>query len=295
MNVLLIGAGGREHALAWALSASPLLTKLFCAPGNPGIAEVAQCIPIDPADHDVIITFCRDERIELVVIGPEAPLVAGLGDALGEAGIKYFGPTRAAAQLEGSKGFTKDLCRTANIPTAAYGRFMDPEAAKTYLGVARPADRRQGRRTRRPARASSSRRRGKKPRPPSMPVFRRLRHGWQRDRHRRISRGRGSELLRALRRRDGAAARLGARSQARRRRRHRPEYRRHGRLFTGADHHARNGRPRHARDHHTDGEGDGRARHAIQRRAVRGLDDFGDRGRSSSNSTSASAIPKRRC
>ena len=133
MNVLLIGAGGREHALAWALSASPLLTKLFCAPGNPGIAEVAQCIPIDPADHDVIITFCRDERIELVVIGPEAPLVAGLGDALGEAGIKYFGPTRAAAQLEGSKGFTKDLCRTANIPTAAYGRFMDPEAAKTYL------------------------------------------------------------------------------------------------------------------------------------------------------------------
>ena len=133
MNVLLIGAGGREHALAWALRASPLLTKLFCAPGNPGIAEVAQCIPIDPADHDVIITFCRDERIELVVIGPEAPLVAGLGDALSEAGIKYFGPTRAAAQLEGSKGFTKDLCRTANIPTAAYGRFMDPEAAKTYL------------------------------------------------------------------------------------------------------------------------------------------------------------------
>jgi phosphoribosylamine--glycine ligase len=133
MNVLLIGAGGREHALAWALSASPLLTKLFCAPGNPGIAEVAQCIPIDPADHDVIIEFCRDARIELVVIGPEAPLVAGLGDALGEAGIKYFGPTKAAAQLEGSKGFTKDLCRKANIPTAAYGRFMDPEAAKAYL------------------------------------------------------------------------------------------------------------------------------------------------------------------
>jgi phosphoribosylamine---glycine ligase len=133
MNVMLIGAGGREHALAWALSASPLLTKLFCAPGNPGIAEVAQCIPIDPSDHDVIIEFCRDARIELVVIGPEAPLVAGLGDALGEAGIKYFGPTKAAAQLEGSKGFTKDLCRKANIPTSAYGRFMDPEAAKTYL------------------------------------------------------------------------------------------------------------------------------------------------------------------
>jgi phosphoribosylamine--glycine ligase len=133
MNVLLLGSGGREHALAWALSASPLLTKLFCAPGNAGIAEVAQCIPLDPANQDSIIEFCRDERIELVVIGPEAPLVAGLGDALGDAGIRYFGPTKSAAQLEGSKGFTKDLCRKAGIPTAAYGRFMDLDAAKTYL------------------------------------------------------------------------------------------------------------------------------------------------------------------
>jgi phosphoribosylamine--glycine ligase len=135
MNVLLIGAGGREHALAWALSASPLLTKLFCAPGNPGIAEVAQCVPLDPANHDLIIEYCRDERIDLVVIGPEAPLVAGLGDALGESGIRYFGPTKAAAKLEGSKGFTKDLCRKANIPTAAYGRFMDRKAALTYLAA----------------------------------------------------------------------------------------------------------------------------------------------------------------
>ncbi|MBS0233144.1 MAG: phosphoribosylamine--glycine ligase [Proteobacteria bacterium] len=133
MNVLLLGSGGREHALAWALSASPLLTKLFCAPGNAGIAEVAQCIPLDPANQGAIIEFCRDERIELVVIGPEAPLVAGLGDALGVSGIRYFGPTKSAARLEGSKGFTKDLCRVAGIPTAAYGRFMDLEAAKTYL------------------------------------------------------------------------------------------------------------------------------------------------------------------
>ncbi len=109
------------------------MTKLFCAPGNAGIAEVAQCIPLDPANQDSIIEFCRDERIELVVIGPEAPLVAGLGDALGDAGIRYFGPTKSAAQLEGSKGFTKDLCRKAGIPTAAYGRFMDLDAAKTYL------------------------------------------------------------------------------------------------------------------------------------------------------------------
>src|SRR5690348_11347546 len=115
MNVLLIGSGGREHALAWALSASPLLGNLFCAPGNAGIAEVAECVRLDPADHDAVIRFCRDNRIELVMIGPEAPLVAGLGDALGEAGIRYFGPTKAAAQLEGSKGFTKDLCREANI------------------------------------------------------------------------------------------------------------------------------------------------------------------------------------
>lgn len=94
---------------------------------------MAQCIPLDPANQDSIIEFCRDERIELVVIGPEAPLVAGLGDALGDAGIRYFGPTKSAAQLEGSKGFTKDLCRKAGIPTAAYGRFMDLDAAKTYL------------------------------------------------------------------------------------------------------------------------------------------------------------------
>ncbi len=133
MNVLLLGSGGREHALAWALSASTLLTKLFCAPGNAGIADVAQCIPLDLANQDAIIEFCRDERIQLVVIGPEAPLVAGLGDALGASDIRYFGPTKRAARLEGSKGFTKDLCRVAGIPTAAYGRFMDLEAAKTYL------------------------------------------------------------------------------------------------------------------------------------------------------------------
>jgi phosphoribosylamine--glycine ligase len=133
MNVLLLGSGGREHALAWALSASPLLSKLFCAPGNAGIADVAECLPLDAADHVSIIAFCREARIDLVVIGPEAPLVAGLGDALGASGIRYFGPTKSAAQLEGSKGFTKDLCRKAGIPTAAYGRFSDIAAAKNYL------------------------------------------------------------------------------------------------------------------------------------------------------------------
>jgi phosphoribosylamine---glycine ligase len=133
MNVLLIGSGGREHALSWAMSSSPLLDKLYCAPGNAGIAEIAACVAIDTTNHDAVIDFCRKHEIGFVVIGPEAPLVAGLGDALGAAHIKFFGPTMAAAQLEGSKGFTKDLCREFKIPTAAYGRFKDASTAKTYL------------------------------------------------------------------------------------------------------------------------------------------------------------------
>lgn len=133
MNVLLIGSGGREHALAWTLSSSPLLAKLYCAPGNAGISEIAECVVLDAANHDAVIAFCRAHDIGFVVIGPEAPLVAGLGDALRAAEIAYFGPTKAAAQLEGSKGFTKDLCREFNIPTAAYGRFKDAPSAKAYL------------------------------------------------------------------------------------------------------------------------------------------------------------------
>jgi phosphoribosylamine---glycine ligase len=135
MNVLLIGSGGREHALAWKLSASPLLTKLYCAPGNGGIAEVAECVPVAVADHTAVIRFCADNSIDLVVVGPEAPLVAGLVDDLTTAGIKCFGPKRAAAQLEGSKGFTKDLCAEFDIPTAAYGRFTDAPSAKAYLAA----------------------------------------------------------------------------------------------------------------------------------------------------------------
>ena len=133
MNVLLIGSGGREHALAWALAASPLLDRLYCAPGNGGIAQVAECVALDPADHAAVVAWCRDNKIHFVVIGPEIPLVAGLADDLTRAGIKHFGPSKAAAQLEGSKGFTKDLCRDNAIPTAAYGRFVDAASAKTYL------------------------------------------------------------------------------------------------------------------------------------------------------------------
>jgi phosphoribosylamine--glycine ligase len=133
MNVLLIGSGGREHALAWKMAASPMLTRLFAAPGNPGIAKEAECVALDTSDHAAIDAFCREKAIDLVVVGPEAPLVAGLADALGAAGIRVFGPSKAAARLEGSKGFTKDLCARYGIPTAAYGRFGNAEDAKAYV------------------------------------------------------------------------------------------------------------------------------------------------------------------
>ncbi|MFY0613209.1 MAG: phosphoribosylamine--glycine ligase [Hyphomicrobiaceae bacterium] len=135
MNVLLIGGGGREHALAWALSASPLLTKLFCAPGNAGITDVADCVVLDVTDHAGVVTFCRQHDVGLVIVGPEAPLVAGLADDVRAAGIKCFGPSAAAAQLEGSKAFTKALCDVAGIPTAAYGRFTDAASARAYAAA----------------------------------------------------------------------------------------------------------------------------------------------------------------
>jgi phosphoribosylamine--glycine ligase len=133
MNILLLGSGGREHALAWKIAASPLLTRLYCAPGNAGIAQAAECVALDPADHAAVIAFCKDKQVDLVVVGPEAPLCAGIVDDLEAAGIKAFGPSKAAAQLEGSKGFTKDLCRTNDIPTAAYQRFTAPQPAKDYV------------------------------------------------------------------------------------------------------------------------------------------------------------------
>jgi phosphoribosylamine---glycine ligase len=133
MNILLLGSGGREHALAWKMASSPLADRLYCAPGNAGIAREAECVALDLADHGAVIAFCREHRIDLVVVGPEAPLCAGIVDDLEAADIKAFGPTRAAARLEGSKGFTKDLCRANGIPTAAYERFRAPDPAKAYV------------------------------------------------------------------------------------------------------------------------------------------------------------------
>jgi phosphoribosylamine--glycine ligase len=133
MNILLLGSGGREHALAWKIAASPLTARLYCAPGNAGIAKEAEIVALDIADHASVAAFCRAQRIDLVVVGPEVPLCAGIVDNLGAAGIKAFGPSKAAARLEGSKGFTKDLCKANNIPTAAYERFTAAEPAKAYV------------------------------------------------------------------------------------------------------------------------------------------------------------------
>ncbi len=133
MNILLIGSGGREHALAWAISKSPLTDTLYCAPGNAGLAKNAEIVALDVNDASAVAGFCKINGIGLVVVGPEAPLVAGLADALRGEGIKVFGPSAAAARLEGSKGFTKDICAKYNIPTGAYGRFSSEADALAYL------------------------------------------------------------------------------------------------------------------------------------------------------------------
>jgi phosphoribosylamine--glycine ligase len=133
MRVLLVGSGGREHALAWSIAASPLLSKLFVTPGNPGTATLGENVAIGALDVAAVVAFARTENIDLVVPGPEAPLVAGLADALGAAGIKCCGPSAAAAQLEGSKAFAKEICDAAGIPTAAWERFDDMAAALDFV------------------------------------------------------------------------------------------------------------------------------------------------------------------
>ncbi|WP_028747722.1 phosphoribosylamine--glycine ligase [Rhizobium mesoamericanum] len=133
MKVLLIGSGGREHALAWKLAQSPLMTEFYAAPGNPGIAEHATLVALNVDDHDAVVALCKDKAIDLVVVGPEAPLVAGIADKLRTAGFAVFGPSSSAAQLEGSKGFTKDICARYAIPTGAYQRFNNAPKAKAYI------------------------------------------------------------------------------------------------------------------------------------------------------------------
>lgn len=133
MNVLLIGGGGREHALAWAIAKSPLLTRLFIAPGNPGTAPLGENVPLNIADHAAVVAFCHSAEINLVVVGPEGPLVAGIADDIQAAGIRVFGPSKAAAQLEGSKDFTKQICFAAQAPTAKYATFRDEASALAHI------------------------------------------------------------------------------------------------------------------------------------------------------------------
>ena len=137
MNTLLLGSGGREHALAWKLAQSDLVTTLYCAPGNPGIAEVATCVDMAADDVAAVLDFCQEAKIKFVVVGPEQPLSVGITDALHARGIAVFGPTQAAAQLESSKAFMKDFCAKHNIPTARYGVFTDIDEAKTFLETMR--------------------------------------------------------------------------------------------------------------------------------------------------------------
>jgi phosphoribosylamine--glycine ligase len=133
MRILVVGGGGREHALCWAISASPLCTKLFCAPGNAGIAEVAECHDVGAEDIAGQVALAQKLKIDFVVIGPDAPLVAGMADGFTSAGFKVFGPSKKAAQLEGSKSFTKELCKRHNIPTAGSARFNDLAKAEAYI------------------------------------------------------------------------------------------------------------------------------------------------------------------
>ncbi len=135
MNILILGGGGREHALAWAFAANPKCSGIWAAPGNAGIAEVATCVPLDILSGDRVLEFVRDERIDFVMIGPEAPLVEGVADVLREAGVPVFGPSRAAAMLEASKAFTKEVCAACGAPTAASQTFTDPDSARAYVAA----------------------------------------------------------------------------------------------------------------------------------------------------------------
>jgi phosphoribosylamine--glycine ligase len=133
MNVLVVGSGGREHALCWGIAKSPICRRLVCAPGNAGIARLAECVPIEAEDVSALVNYARREAFDLVVVGPEAPLVAGLVDRLAAVGIKAFGPSARAAEIEGSKGYMKELCARVGIPTAPFARFDEPDAAKEFI------------------------------------------------------------------------------------------------------------------------------------------------------------------
>ena len=137
MKVLIVGGGGREHAIAWKVAESPLVDKVYCAPGNAGIEEVAECVPIGAMEFDKLVAFAKEKAIDLTVIGMDDPLVGGIVDAFEAEGLRVFGPRKNAAIIEGSKAFSKDLMKKYGIPTAAYENFTDPQAALDYLETAK--------------------------------------------------------------------------------------------------------------------------------------------------------------
>ena len=203
MNILLLGSGGREHALAWKIAASPLVTKLWCAPGNAGIAREAECVALDITDHAAVIDFCKRNAVDFVVVGPDAPIAAGIVDDLNAAGFKAFGPTKAAGQLESSKSFTKALCQRQQHSDRGLSALHRCRGGESLYPPARRADRGQGRRSRRRQgrrrRDDASRKRSDADR---HDVRRRVRRGRRRGRGRGIHARRGGLVLCAVRRRD---------------------------------------------------------------------------------------------
>ena len=234
MNILILGAGGREHALAWAVKQNPKTDRLIVAPGNAGIAMLAECADLDILDGAAVVAFCEANAIDFVIVGPEAPLAAGVADATRAAGLLTFGPSAAAARLEASKAFTKEICDACGAPTAAWARFTEAEPARAHIRaqgapiVVKADGLAAGKgvvvaTTEAEALAAIDDMFGGA-----------VRRGGGRGGDRGIHGRRGGELLRADRRRRRAADRHGAGPQARLRRRHRPEYRRDGGLFARA-------------------------------------------------------------
>ena len=274
MKVLVIGKGGREHSLVWRLHQSETVWKIFCASGNPGIDQIAQAVPIAPTDVAALVEFAKSKAVDLTVVGPEDPLAAGIVDQFTREGLKIFGPTAAAAQLETSKSFAKTIMREAGVPTAGFAAFDDAQSARRYVkartgsmvvkadglalgkGVVICHDAKAALEAIADAMERAALRSG----------------GQSRDR-RGVSQRRGNFIFRAVRRRKRDPARHLSGSQGGLRRRSRPQHRRDGRVFAGAAIRARARSARDARGGRADAGGDERARYSVSRAAVRGLDD----------------------
>ena len=291
MKVLVIGKGGREHSLVWRLHQSETVWKIFCATGNPGIDQIAEAVPIAPTDVAALLEFAKSKSVDLTIVGPDDVVATGIVDHFTRAGLKIFGPTAAAAQLETSKSFAKTIMREAGVPTADFAAFDDAESALRYVNVAQRIDGRQG------GRAGARQRRHHLPRHQRGSGSHHrgngtasIRRGGQ-SRHRRgVSHRPGSFVLCAVRRRERGPVRHVPGSQGDFRRRPRPQHRRDGRVFAGAAIRTRTRSAHDARSCRADAGGDECTRHPVSRTAVRRADDRRRRSSTWSSSTSASAI-----